>query len=99
MTEIHDHPKLDGYNYEMLMKHSRDFRQYSKMTKTNLINGIARRLYSKHGGRIQEHAKMVGLKKLANIDLAYWLYQLWVVEIKERNSYGKVETHSGIGQF
>ena len=76
MTEIHDNPKLDDFHYQELMKFSPVFKKINKMIKADLINTIARKLYFKHGGTIREHTKMVALKRIDNIQLAYWLYKL-----------------------
>ncbi len=76
MKEIHDHPKLDDLDYQELMRFSPKFKKINRMTKSDLINAIAGRLYIKHGGTIREHAKMVALKRVDNIQLAYWLYRL-----------------------
>ena len=76
MKEIHDHPKLDDLHYQELMRFSPKFKKINKMTKSDLINTIAGRLYIKHGGIIREHAKIVALGNLNNIELSYWLYNL-----------------------
>lgn len=76
MKEIHDNPKLDDSHFQELNKFSPDFKKCLRMTKANLINKIAMKLYFKHGGTIREHSKMVALKKLDNIQLAYWLHTM-----------------------
>ena len=67
---------LDDVHYQELMRFSPDFRKISRMTKSDLIDTIARRLYSKHGGVIREHARTVALKRLDNTQLANWLYTI-----------------------
>jgi hypothetical protein len=78
MIEYTPQNSMYGYYYEMLNKHSKQFRELIRLKKSELINrvGIKKWISNNKEGRLVEHQKDIARMKLNKLELAYWLYHL-----------------------